>query len=337
MIEPAAIRLGGNAIYALPLAEGGVLLVDAGPDFDGSWQDAVAQARGHGFAPTDVRTVLVTHAHIDHAGLAHRWASAGARILAAAADLPALAAAGPRGDEATREARRRELRHHGCPEPLLERFDSRPGRLSRGRARARMRWETPPSGALDAVEDGASLVLEGGDELRVISAPGHTPGNLVAFVVPSTGANGDLYTGDTLLPGTFPTPGLHFPASPGRARWPSLSPFLESTRRLRALPARRVLPGHGEAVDDPERLFDRFEAHHARRARRFRALLAERPDSAYGLVVRLFPHLPEARVGQGMTEAIGHLDLLLAAGEATYSEQGGGGVLRFRLTDTARP
>ena len=337
--EPRPIALGDNVVYALDLAEGGILLVDGGPDFGGAWESAVAQAKAHGFAPADVRAVLLTHAHIDHAGLAHRWAGVGARILAGVADLPALDTAGPRGGPA-REARTEELRHHGCPEEVLERL-SAPRRPSTGSGRAQMCWTPPPAAAVEPVEDGATFALAGGPssggagaELRVLAAPGHTPGNLVAFVSPAPGATGDLYSGDTLLPDTIPTPGLHFLAGGGGSRWPSLPPFVESIRRLRDLPVRRVRPGHGEAVDDPQRLFERFEIHHARRARRIRALLAERPDSAYGVATRLFPHLPAERAGQAMTEVIGHFDVLLASGEAQceQGEQGEGGVLVFRLS-----
>ncbi|HJM74730.1 MAG TPA: MBL fold metallo-hydrolase [Dehalococcoidia bacterium] len=314
--QPAAITLGDNTIYAMPLAEGGLLLVDAGPDFEGAWEAAVRQAAGHGFAPADVRTVLVTHAHIDHAGLAHRWAEAGARILAGAADLPALTREGPRS-ESTRDARRDELLRHGCPEDVLMAMRT-PRRVFE------MRWSAPPPGAIQAAEDGATFTLDGGATLRVVAAPGHTPGNLVAFVE----AQGDLYSGDTLLPGGIPTPGLHFPEGAENARWASLPRFTASVSQLRALEPRRVLPGHGEAVDNPERLFARFLRHQERRQRRIRTLLETQADSAFGLVRRLFRHLPDERVGQAMTETIGHLDALAERGEVT-SEADADGVLVF--------
>jgi glyoxylase-like metal-dependent hydrolase (beta-lactamase superfamily II) len=191
-----------------------------------------------------------------------------------------------------------------------------------------MRWTAPPPGAVEAIEDGATFALHGGATLRVVAAPGHTPGNLVAFVE----AQGDLYSGDTLLPGGIPTPGLHFPDGAERPRWPSLPRFIASVARLRALEPRRVLPGHGDPVDDPERLFTRFERHQERRQRRIRALLEQHGDSAYGVVRRLFPHLPDKRIRQAMTETIGHLDALAERGEVT-SEADADGVLLFMLAD----
>ena len=319
MTDPLPLSLGDNTAYALPLAEGGVLLVDAGPDVPegGTWELAVAQLAARGLAPSDVRAVLVTHWHLDHSGLAWRWAAEGARILAAEEDLEAIAS-GQAWNEARVEARVRTLVEHGCPAELAERF----GAPTRRRPPA-YRWEPCPRDALEAVADGAELALEGGATLRVVAAPGHTPGNLVAFVE----ASGDLYSGDTLLPHTVPTPGLHFPATaegaPGE-RWPSLPPFVESVARLRALGVRRVLPGHGAPVEGEavERLFTRFEGHHARRSARVRALLAERANTAYGVVGRLFPHLPESRLAQAMTEVIGQLDVLVARGEAVAEREG---------------
>lgn len=366
-VSPHPIHLADNAIYPLRLAEGGWLLIDAGPDIEGgvppgaaeasTWELAVAQAAAIGFAPAEVRAVLVTHGHIDHAGLAHRWAGAGngARILVGRGDVAAVAG-GQAWQEAQRQRRIRELARHGCPRAILEEF----GAWGRA-ALSGWKWEPPPERSIDAVEDGAELALAGGARLRVIAAPGHTPGNLVALLLPRGGdrhgeeSAGALFTGDTLLPTTVPTPGLHFPSEHGdptaghadgeSTRWPSLPPFLASVGRLRTLfdggAVRRVLPGHGTPVEGAavvERLFTRFETHHARRARRIRAVLAGDaggpPDglTAYEVARGLFPHLPPARTGQAMTEVIGHLDVLLASGEAVGEGGTDGAVpVRYRL------
>jgi glyoxylase-like metal-dependent hydrolase (beta-lactamase superfamily II) len=328
MTDPFPLFLGDNTAYALRLAEGGVLLLDAGPDIPGgaagtdaeggTWGEAVAQLAAHGVAPSDVRVVLVTHSHLDHCGLAYRWAEAGARVRAGAADVPAITG-GQAWGEARRGARIAALVEHGCPPELVERF----AQATRRRP-PDYRWEPCPGEALEAVEDGACFALEGAATLQVVAAPGHTPGNLVAFVP----ERGELYSGDTLLPGTVPTPGVHFgdqPAGGIGPRAPSLPAFVDSVARLRSLEVRRVLPGHGAPVEGEavERLFVRFERHHARRSAKVRALLEERPDTAYGVVGRLFPHLPEARLAQAMTEVIGQLDVLVDRGEAVAERDGG--------------
>ena len=260
----------------------------------------------------------MTHHHLDHAGLAARWAAEGARIVAGAADIAAIAGGQAWGD-ARRGARVAALVEHGVPAALVEALSS-----ATRRRPPEYRWLPCPPDAIEAVADGAEFALAGGASLRVLHAPGHTPGNLVAFVE----ATGDLYSGDTLLPGTVvPTPGLHFADAPGGgagARLPSLPDFVASVARLRALDVRRVLPGHGAPVEgaEAERLFTRFERHHERRPALVCALLDERPDTAYGLVGRLFPHLPEARLPQAMTELIGQLDVLAARGEAVAERRG---------------
>lgn len=315
-----SIPLQGNSIYPLRLAGGGVLLIDAGPDLEGSWELAVAQAEELGFGPGDVRAVLVTHYHIDHAGLAARWAEAGARVLAGAMDVPALLSGRDWYEERT-PLRLEALRRHGCPPEVIEAQREQAGRHG-------YRWAPCPAGSVEAAADGTEFPLEGGARLRVISAPGHTPGNLVGWVESTR----ELYSGDTLLPGTIPTPGLHFPDGPDGVagpRWPSLPPFLHSVRRLRQLAVRRILPGHGSPVDEPGRLLDRFEAHHERRAAAIRRLLGEQPDTAYGIARRLFPRIGALQLAQATTEAIGHLDVLYGAGEALRAESGG--VVRFRL------
>jgi glyoxylase-like metal-dependent hydrolase (beta-lactamase superfamily II) len=326
--ESPQIHLGDNVLYPLPLRGGGAFLVDAGPDIAGddgvedTWTSLGTQLAAHGIEVGDVRFVLVTHAHLDHAGLAYRWAEAGTTVLAGADDVAAIAQ-GQASREAQRALQLADLERHGCPREVVEQM-----RSPRGRHPFGLRWEPCPADALESA--GAAYELTEGRTLRVIDAPGHTPGNVVAFI-PETG---ELFSGDTILPTTVPTPGMHYPQAidgiENAPRWPSLPPFIESVSTLRKLGVRRVLPGHGEVVEEPERLFERFEKHHARRAQRVRAALeADGPMSVYDVAKAMFPRIPPRRLGQAITELLGHLDILEAAGEVEVLRDGE--AIRYRL------
>lgn len=66
-----------TAVYLL-VGPDGPVLVESGP---GSTLPAVTNALAiHGFQPEDVRHVLLTHIHLDHAGAAGWWAQQGAQI-----------------------------------------------------------------------------------------------------------------------------------------------------------------------------------------------------------------------------------------------------------------
>jgi len=273
---PGAVRLtlGTNNVYALPDEEG-VTLIDAGPDYEGAWEEAHVQLHAHGLDPAAIHTILLTHAHLDHAGLAARWQATGARILVGAADAPALAMATP-AREHERTLARHELLRHGVPPDALssrstagsggsgggapDRKGSRP-RLSpeneaeRGRTGSSIpndrytRWAAPlrmtavePDGLLD---DGACIGEA--HRLRAIACPGHTPGTLLFLDT----ATGTLFTGDHLLPRMAPTSGIQFfeigepgrfpygrtAVRPYRSGAPPPVPPADSARRRPSLPA----------------------------------------------------------------------------------------------------
>ena len=333
MTAPASERtrfvLGENNVWPLRLHAsegGGWLLVDAGLEHRGAqggpwWDLLLEQGRAAGVRPEKVRAVLVTHEHFDHAGLAARWAGLGVRILAGPAALPTLAL-GFEAYERARQPRVADLERHGAPADLLALWANR-------RPTSAWQWEPCPDDALAAVEDGARFRLDDGTTLRVVAAPGHTPGNLVALVEETR----ELFSGDTLIPTTIPTPGLHYPGAvlgdPHAPRWPSLPPFLRSIAAIRELGIVRVFPGHGEIIESPEVFLGRFETHHARRGTKVHtALVSLGEATAYEVVRAIFPRLTEHRVFQAMTEVLGHLDLLTERGEAECS----GVPIRWRLT-----
>jgi glyoxylase-like metal-dependent hydrolase (beta-lactamase superfamily II) len=100
--------------------------------------------------------------------------------------------------------------------------------------------QPPPPSKADVLLKEASVVKIGSVELRVLHTPGHTEGS-VCFLLPSAGY---LFTGDTLLRGTFGS-------TSGSGSSPAF--LFRSLGRLYDLPPEtKVLPGHGP----PTRLAD---------------------------------------------------------------------------------
>jgi len=359
--DPTPIVLGDNNLWPFPLApsqahpDGGILLVDSGIDFDlppGSpglpeghttWDSLVQQAHALGFTPQDVRTVIVTHEHIDHAAFAARWAALGATVICGRAAIPALAA-GRASNDAQRQPRFDELTRHGAPPALIE-------TLSTLRGSRHLRWDPAPRHQLHPAEDHPTHHLAGGHTLTLVPAPGHTPGNLVALIDYADGSR-HLCSGDTILSTTIPTPGLHFPLAiptdshpegyPAAGRWPSLPHFLRSVQHLATLGITRIYPGHGDIIEDPDAYIRRFQHHHFRRGEKVTAALAAQSGAqpgaqsgatAYQLTKAIFPRLPDTRLGQALTEVLGHLDLLHEQSRA-HPVTPDDGLVRWILADT---
>ena len=135
------IALGDNWIYALPSSEG-VLLLDAGPTTRALGTSSPPSSAA-GLDVSDVRTVLITHAHIDHCGLARRWQDAGAEVAASADEVERFLL----GDRVVRfqsDLVFRFFLEAGVPAERLARFlraqGAREQRLKQGQAPSRERW-----------------------------------------------------------------------------------------------------------------------------------------------------------------------------------------------------
>jgi glyoxylase-like metal-dependent hydrolase (beta-lactamase superfamily II) len=184
----------------------------------------LAALAAHGRAPGDVRWVIVTHAHLDHA------AGAGA-----------LLAACPR---ATLVAHPRAARNLIAPEKLVE---SATAVYGEARFRALFGSVTPvPAERVRTLADGESFEL-GGAKLTAWYTAGHAYHH---FVVDDP-ATETVYTGDTF--------GLVYPALQrfGRFAMASTSPTgfnageaRKSLDKVRALGERFVCPTHFDAYDD---------------------------------------------------------------------------------------
>ena len=342
------IALGDNWIYALPAANpaGGLLLIDAGPDYEGAWEALAAQLDAAGYAPADVRAVLITHAHIDHCGLAARWQAAGVPVLGHADEAPRFAL----GDRVSLFQAPRVfafLASVGVPAERLENLRIRRERRQLDARRERNRRGERWPGDLRGTPFHVDRALHDGESVRVgdrsvicRAAPGHTPGNAVYFEAGSRA----LFSGDQLLPHITPNPGIHFAidseaggeagdagdgatTSDGRLR--SLPAYSRALERIAALGAVRLYPGHGEHTTPVPDAVARTQRHHTNRQARILRFLREGPLTPYDVMEKFFPHLPDARLWQAMAEIVGHLDALVEAGRVRETPAASGLTLRL--------
>lgn len=157
MRDVAEIQL--TRVRAHLVLEPELSLIDCG--YTGSSGRIARAMAAHGRSITQLRRVVITHGHPDHAGSARELAALGATVLIHPDDWPGL----QRGW--------RDLARH----------------RSRGAVFSAM---TPAPDTFQPVEDGEVLPMLGG--LRVIHTPGHTPGSVCLYGE----RDRILFVGDTL-------------------------------------------------------------------------------------------------------------------------------------------
>lgn len=288
---PTPFAVGPVNCYLLP--DHPVTVVDPGMLLDESLSALINFLAADGLTPRDVELVVVTHGHPDHFGAA-AWLArqSGAPIITGRHEIGKICLGIERVD-----AFRSVLTELGLPESAVEVFPA-----FMRHVRTLVQPATPDM--CQVVEDGERLTA-GGRRFEVLVTPGHAASHVSLW-------DGDvLLSGDHLLPRISPNPFLEIDDGEVPTRRRSLVEYLESLNRFVALDPACVAPGHGEAFSEVPLWADRVRAHHGRRAREIRELLVAHPGStAYSLTQHVFPQLDGFEVMLGVSEVVGHLDLL---------------------------
>ncbi len=275
----------------------GWTIVDTGlhtPAAEAAWQAALTELS---IAPRQIHTIVLTHFHPDHFGMAG-WLHqrSGAPVLLSPREIELASEVWIHRADHDDPSIHHFLRH-GMPAELVRKVVG---------AIADLRAATRPHPPLTPLPAGAWLMM-GDRQMRAIHAPGHSDGQLI-FYAP---ADRLALVGDQVL----------LKISPHIGVWPESEPdplrkYLASLDELAGLEVDLALPGHGKPITAwRERLCELLD-HHRERLEVMLAAVRAGAETAFAVAQRAFdvdrftPH--EARFA--IAETIAHLDLLVADG-----------------------
>jgi glyoxylase-like metal-dependent hydrolase (beta-lactamase superfamily II) len=286
-------------------------LVDTGPN-SGTSLDYLERGLAEvGVRVEDLELIVLTHQHMDHEGLLEILERRAQAEVAAFAPLVPWIAEYRANAKADDEYAQEMMRRHGLPDDI---------NMVLGLLTAGMHSLGSKGTVTRPLLDGDVLAL-GGREYSVHHRPGHSPSDLVFF----NAETGLLIGGDHLLARISSNALVTRPLE-GSTDGPRPTPLIDYSHSLRAtreMDASMVLTGHGEEITDHATLIDTRLADQNRRARKILAMITDQPLTAHQIAQQMWGEIAIKQAYLTLSEVLGHLDLLLAAGTASEGEADG--------------
>lgn len=166
------------------------------------------------------------------------------------------------------------------------------------------KWPQPGEQGSHPLSDGQTL--RAGDGKLIVL---HTPGHALDHVCFWNRQARHLFAGDMVVAGTT----VMIPAGHGG----NLREYLDSLRRLKALDAARIYPGHGPVIDRPSDIIDEYLAHRDLRERQILACLRDGLTDPDLMVDRIYAGLDEKLRPAARLTVEAHLEKLREEGRAS--------------------
>ena len=298
---PTPFYVGPVNVYLIQ--EDPLTLIDAGPRDPGSLEALRSGLENLGHKLSDIKRVIISHAHADHYGLARVVVEeSGATAYIHEWDAPAVAAG------TDYRAYRELLIAAGVPDKIIDRMQA---------GYEKFKGFAYPLDHVETLKDEDEILFEH-ESLSVVHTPGHTPGSICLVRT----SNRLVFASDTVLKTITPNPILSpDPINPKR-RFQSLGEYLVSLARVRALAPTLVKGGHGDDVIDFDEHFHRMYRFTKSRQSKLMGLLPKEGTTAWEASMMLFPDAGGYHRFLALSETVAHLDYAVAEQKLAIERKG---------------
>jgi glyoxylase-like metal-dependent hydrolase (beta-lactamase superfamily II) len=305
---PTPFYVGPVNVYLIE--EDPLTLIDAGPRDDSSIAALRSGLARLGYRFSDIRRIIISHAHADHYGLARVIVEeSGASVHIHEWDAGAVSA------DTDYVAYRKLLTSAGVPLAAIDRMEA---------GYEKFKGFAHPLEAVETLKDEDEILFEH-ESLTVVHTPGHTPGSICLVRT----SNRLVFASDTVLKNITPNPVLSPDPIDEEKRFQSLGEYLVSLARIRSLAPTVLKGGHGDDVLDYDEHFNRLFRFTNTRQLKLLSLLPREGVTAWDASSALFPNAKGYHRFLALSETVAHLDYAVAEGKLLIERKGGREVYRL--------
>lgn len=278
-----------------------VTLVDTGIPGDESLQKIRYGLEKVGLSFQDIDKIILTHMHTDHSG--------GVEKIQKEADVPVYMHRRAKETVTSGKAEFERIQAY------FNRFVEQTG--AKGHFTWHGRFHENNWKNVQYVDDGDSI-LAGGHRFQVIYVPGHSQTDICLWD-PLTG---EAIVGDHLLENISANAFTEPPGQFEKSRPKPLLQYRKSMNRTKSLPLTTIYPGHGDPYEGHGVLVDSRFSEQDERCEEIKRVLNSGKNTVYDISCTMFPWLAGSGIFLGLSEILGHLDLMIERSEVKTEQHG---------------